>query len=372
MKAENSSSGAEPLAAVRLTEQVKAGGCASKLPPGLLHSILKRLPPQANPNVLVGFDTSDDAGVYQMTPDLALVQTVDFFTPMVDDPYTYGQIAATNALSDVYAMGARPLTALSLVCFPQNGDLDVLEQIMLGGLSKMLEAGCVVVGGHSVRDTEMKFGYAVTGQIHPGEVLTNSGARAGDVLLLTKPVGTGVITTALKQRKADPVWVAGAVRSMTTLTKTAIDLARGYEIHAATDVTGFGLMGHGREMAMGSGVRLSINVSAIPLLEGALEAVRLGAIPAGLLSNRDFAECTVGDAEGTNIPEEVRALLYDPQTAGGLLLAVAPHHAEPLLKELLASGLSAARIGCVLKKDSFSQDLPLIELSSDGRRDLRK
>ncbi len=280
MEKKSRSLDSSPVAAMRLTEQVKAGGCASKLPPGLLHSVLTRLPVQTDPNMLVGFDKADDAGVYRIAADLAMVQTVDFFTPMVDDPYTYGQIAATNALSDVYAMGGKPVTALSLVCFPQDGDLDVLEQIMLGGLSKMQEAGCTVVGGHSVRDVEMKFGYAVTGLIHPDQVLTNSGARAGDVLLLTKAVGTGVITTALKQRKAHPDWVAGAVRSMTTLNKTAIDLARGYEVHGATDVTGFGLMGHCREMALGSGARLAIDVPAIPLLAGALEAVRLGAIPA--------------------------------------------------------------------------------------------
>ncbi len=371
MEKKSRSLDSSPVAAMRLTEQVKAGGCASKLPPGLLHSVLTRLPVQTDPNMLVGFDKADDAGVYRIAADLAMVQTVDFFTPMVDDPYTYGQIAATNALSDVYAMGGKPVTALSLVCFPQDGDLDVLEQIMLGGLSKMQEAGCTVVGGHSVRDVEMKFGYAVTGLIHPDQVLTNSGARAGDVLLLTKAVGTGVITTALKQRKAHPDWVAGAVRSMTTLNKTAIDLARGYEVHGATDVTGFGLMGHCREMALGSGARLAIDVPAIPLLAGALEAVRLGAIPAGLLANRDFAECVVADAENTLIADEVRALLYDPQTAGGLLLAVAPQHAEPLLAELLAAGLSAARIGCVLAKDSSAKGTPLIELTCHRQPDLR-
>ena len=364
MKNENLDLDSNRFAGVRLTEQVKAGGCASKLPPGLLHSVLTRLPPQTDPNLLVGFDKADDAGVYRIAPDLALVLTVDFFTPMVDDPYTYGQIAATNALSDVYAMGGKPLTALSLVCFPQDGDMDVLRQIMLGGLSKMREAGCTVAGGHSVRDAEIKFGYAVTGLVHPEEVLTNSGARAGDVLLLTKPIGTGVITTALKQRKAHADWVAAAVRSMTTLNKTAIDLARGYEIHGATDVTGFGLMGHCREMALASGARLSIDVPAIPLLPGALEAVRLGAIPAGLLSNRDFAGCVVGDATNTLISDQERALLYDPQTAGGLLLAVAPHHSEPLLAELLAAGLSAAPIGCVLAMNSSSQGGPLIELTS--------
>jgi len=301
---------------VRLTAQVKAGGCASKLPPGFLHSVLARLPQQESENLLVGFATSDDAGVYRVAPDLAMVQTVDFFTPMVDDPFTFGQIAATNALSDVYAMGGRPVTALSLVCFPQGGDSDLLEQIMLGGLSKMQEAGCVVVGGHSVRDAEIKFGYAVTGLIHPDAILTNANAKQGDVLVLTKALGTGVITTALKQGKAAPEWVASAVASMTTLNRRALEIARGYEVHAATDITGFGLMAHCREMALGSSVRLLIDVTAIPLLDGALESVRLGAVPAGLLANREFAECMVEDAHGVQISPELRALLYDPQTCG--------------------------------------------------------
>jgi selenide,water dikinase len=372
MKKEDRLADSSAGAPIRLTEQVKAGGCASKLPPGLLHSVLSRLPAQTDPDMLVGFDKADDAGVYRIAPDLALVQTVDFFTPMVDDPFTYGQIAATNALSDVYAMGGKPATALSLVCFPLDGDMDVLEQIMLGGLSKMREAGCTVVGGHSVRDVEMKFGYAVTGLIHPGQVLTNAGARVGDVLLLTKAIGTGVITTALKQHKANPDWVTGAVRSMTTLNKTAIDLARGYEIHGATDVTGFGLMGHCREMALASGVRLSIDVPSIPLLAGALDALRLGAVPGGLLANRDFAECVVGDAAGLSIADDLRALLYDPQTAGGLLLAVTPQHAEPLLAELLAAGLAAARIGCVLARGSSAEKVSLIELTCHRHSDLRR
>jgi len=348
---------------IRLTEQVKAGGCASKLPPGFLHAVLTRLPVQEDANLLVGFDTSDDAGVYRIGPDLAMVQTVDFFTPMVDDPFTYGQIAATNALSDVYAMGGIPVTALSLVCFPQSGDPDVLEQIMRGGLSKMREAGCTVVGGHSVRDAEMKFGYAVTGLIHPDAVLTNTGAKMGDALLLTKAIGTGVITTALKQRKAAPEWVAGAIRSMTTLNRRALEIAMGYKVHAATDITGFGLMGHSRELALGSGVRLSIDVTAIPLLPGALEAVRLGTIPAGLLANREFAECMVEDAGGAQIPRELRTLLYDPQTAGGLLLSVAPEHAEPLVAEFQAGGLAAACIGLVAGEGPGAAGAPRIELT---------
>jgi selenide,water dikinase len=357
---ENKIGGVEKRASViRLTEQVKAGGCASKLAPGSLQAVLGRLPRQTDENLLVGFETADDAGVYRIADDLALVQTVDFFTPMVDDPYSYGQIAATNALSDVYAMGGDPKTALSLVCYPQDGDLDVLEQIMRGGLSKMEEAGCLVLGGHSVRDTEMKFGYAVTGFVHPDRVFTNAGARPGDVLVLTKPIGTGVITTAIKRGKAQQAWVEAVVRSMTTLNRAAAVIARGYAIHAATDITGFGLMGHGREMALGSGVRLAIDVGAVPLLDGALEAVRLGAVPAGLLANREFAECVVGNGAGMVLGDEVRTLLYDPQTAGGLLLSVARADADGLVQELLDAGLRAARVGEVLTLESGNSRIEL-------------
>jgi selenide, water dikinase len=335
-------------AEVRLTQTVKAGVCASKLAPGLLAAVLSRLPKQSDPNVLVGFDTSDDAGIYRISADLALVQTLDFFTPLVDDPFTFGEIAATNALSDVYAMGGEPVTALSVVCFPPDGDLDVLEQIMLGGMSKMAEAGCAVVGGHSVRDPEIKFGYAVTGLIDPQRVLTNADAVAGDVLILTKPIGTGVITTAIKQGKARPEWVANVVESMTTLNREASRLVAAHTgVHAMTDVTGFGLMGHGREMALGSGMGIEIVVEQVPRIEGALDAVHLGTIPAGLLANREFAECTSADAPGSQIPEDLRTLLYDPQTAGGLLVSVAADTGDALLASLRGAGLNAARIGSV-------------------------
>ena len=341
----------EDFSTVRLTQQVKAGGCASKLAPGSLAAVLSRLPVQSDPNLLVGFETSDDAGVYRIAPDLAIVQTVDFFTPLVDDPFTFGQIAATNALSDVYAMGGRPVTALAIVCFPQDGDLNILEQIMQGGLSKMGEAGCVVVGGHSVRDAEIKFGYAVTGLIDPKRVFTNVGAVAGDVLILTKPIGTGVITTALKQGKASPAWVENAVHSMTTLNRAASKIiVEASGVHAMTDVTGFGLIGHGREMAMGSGVTLAIEVESVPRIEGALEAIRLGAIPAGLLANREFAECVASDAPGSSIADDLRTLMYDPQTAGGLLVSVAHGSSDALLASLLDTGLKAARIGSVLER----------------------
>jgi selenide,water dikinase len=348
---------------VRLTQQVKAGGCASKLAPGSLAAVLSRLPKQNDPNLLVGFDTSDDAGIYRIAPDAALVQTVDFFTPLVDDPFIFGQIAATNALSDVYAMGGRPLTALSIVCFPQDGDLDVLESIMRGGIAKMREAGCVVVGGHSVRDAEIKFGYAVTGLIDPDRVFTNTGAIAGDTLILTKPIGTGVITTALKRGLAKPDWVENAVQSMTTLNRAASEIvAAAAGVHAMTDVTGFGLMGHGRELALGSGVTIEIVVEEVPRIEGALDAIHLGAIPAGLLANRDFAECVSADAPGSHIADDVRTLLYDPQTAGGLLISVAPDDAEATLASLRRAGLNAAKIGAVREPYRAEQGVPAILL----------
>jgi selenide, water dikinase len=348
---------------VRLTQQVKAGGCASKLAPGTLAAVLSRLPRQSDPNLLVGFETSDDAGIYRIAPDLALVQTVDFFTPLVDDPFLFGQIAATNALSDVYAMGGRPVTALSLVCFPPDGDLDVLEQIMRGGLEKMAEAGCAVVGGHSVRDAEIKFGYAVTGLIDPGRVFTNTGAATGDALILTKPIGTGVITTALKRGLAKPDWVENAVQSMTTLNRAASEIVTAANgVHAMTDVTGFGLMGHGRELALGSGVTIEIVVEAVPLIEGALDAVHLGAIPAGLLANRDFAECVSADAPGSQIADDLRTLLYDPQTAGGLLISVAPDHADALVASLRGAGLNAAQIGSVRGPYRPEEGVPAILL----------
>jgi selenide,water dikinase len=348
---------------VRLTQQTKAGGCASKLAPGKLAKVLSRLPSQTDPNVLVGFSTSDDAGVYRIGPDSALVQTIDFFTPMVDDPFIYGQIAATNALSDVYAMGGRPLTALSVLCFPADGDLDVLEQVMRGGMSKMNEAGCIVLGGHSVRDTEMKFGYAVTGLVDPACVYTNAGARSGDALLFTKALGTGVITTALKQGKSQPKWVDAAVRSMTTLNKTAGEILAGAEgVHAVTDVTGFGLMGHAREMAIGSGLTFQIDTAAVPFIEGALEAVAVGAIPAGLLANREYAECISSDAEGTLIAEDIRTLLYDPQTAGGLLVAVAAEDAENLSEALRECGILTSKIGRVVQPVASNDKVSAIVL----------
>ncbi len=356
--------------AVRLTASVKAGGCASKLSPAVLDAVLKKLPKQADANVLVGFDHADDAGVYQISPETALVQTVDFFTPMVDDPFTFGQIAATNALSDVYAMGGRPITALAHVCFPAKGDQEILEQVLAGGLSKMMEAGCTVIGGHSVRDEEMKFGYSVTGLIHPRTVFTNAGAKPGDRLLFTKALGTGLISTAIKKGEAKPAWIDAAIRSMTTLNKTAAEVITthvgtslravqaeqsstandqrprtndGFSVHAMTDITGFGMIAHAREMALASNVSVHLYASRIPLLDGALDCVRAGHIPGGLLANREFAECVVG-YEG-KIGEEMKTILFDPQTGGGLLVAVSAQSSAQLTEALRAGGVPAVEVG---------------------------
>ncbi len=311
----------------------------------MLDSVLGKLARQHDPNVLVGFDTADDAGVYQLTPTQALVQTVDFFTPIVDDPYTFGQIAATNSLSDVYAMGGKPLTALAMVCFPEKGDFDVLERILAGGLSKMIEAGCTVVGGHSIRDPEIKFGYSVTGIVDPARVLKNSGAHVGDKLIFTKAIGTGVISTAIKRGEAKEEWIAAATASMTTLNKRGAEVITGnnFEVHALTDITGFGLIGHAREMALGSNVSIRLYASKVPLLAGALDCVRQGFIPGGLKANREFAECLVSYESA--VPEEIRTLLYDPQTAGGLLASVAAKDAEEIVSALKTANIPAAVIG---------------------------
>ena len=310
--------------------------------------MLGKLARQHDPNVLVGFDHADDAGVYQIAPDQALVQTVDFFTPVVDDPYVFGQIAATNALSDVYAMGGRPLTSLALVCFPDKADLEILERILAGGLSKMIEAGCTVIGGHSIRDDETKFGYSVTGLIHPKKVLTNAGAKPGDALIFTKALGTGVISTAIKKGKAEPAWIDAAIQSMTTLNKQAADVISKaeYRVHAMTDVTGFGLIGHAREMALASNVALRFFSKNVSILPGALECIRAGYIPGGLNNNRDFAECVVRYEDG--VPEDVKSLLFDPQTAGGLLISVASEDSAQLTRSLQAAKVPAMRIGEVV------------------------
>jgi selenide,water dikinase len=319
-----------------------------------LDAVLGKLPKGNDENVLVGFDKADDAGVYRIAPNLALVQTVDFFTPIVDDPYTFGEIAAANSLSDVYAMGGRPLSALSIVAYPAKGDLETLEQILLGGFSKMQEAGCSVIGGHSVADDEIKFGYAVTGTIDPARVLTNSGARPGDALILTKRLGTGVIGTALKRGKASEESVAASVDSMRTLNRRAGEILtefwakNGDAVHSVTDITGFGLVGHAREMALGSSVTIELDHERVEPLPGAIEAIRAGCVPGGLKNNVEFASCAVSLGKG--VPAEYETLLYDPQTSGGLLISLAAGLAPALESELRAAGLPASVIGRVLDR----------------------
>jgi selenide, water dikinase len=311
-----------------------------------LDKVLSAMPRIANPNVLVGFDTADDAGVYRLTPDLALVQTVDFFTPIVDDPFTFGAIAAVNSLSDVYAMGGTPISSLSIVAFPANGDTEVLEAILLGGFEKMREANCAILGGHSVADSEIKFGYAVTGTIHPDRVKPNSGARPGDVLVFTKAIGTGVIGTALKRSIAPEASVDAAIASMLTLNRAACEAMLHFDVHGCTDVTGFGFLGHAREMALASDVTLEIDTASIPLLPGALDAVHAGAVPNGLKNNREFVSCAV-DAT-TNIDAALLDLLYDPQTSGGLLISLSAADAAGLQRLFPAARL----VGRALPRDN--------------------
>ena len=351
-------------AQVKLTAMAKAAGCAAKLNPATLDAVLRKLPRQTDPNVLVGFDTNDDAGVYRVSESLALVQTVDFFTPIVDDPYLFGQIAAANALSDVYAMGGRPISSLSIVGFPEKGDTALLEQIICGGLAKMNEAKCSVIGGHSIRTDDMLFGYAVTGTIDPRRVWRNVGARPGDALLFTKPLGTGVITTALKKDRATAESLAAAIAAMTALNSEAADAlhevdeesAEQLAIHAVTDVTGFSLLGHAREMALGdpahgiSPVSFEIDHAAFAYFPGAVDAAREGHLSGGLRNNRAF----VGDCAffALSVVQEYQDLLFDPQTSGGLLVAIAPEQADTALATLEGHRVSARRIGQVVSKRS--------------------
>ena len=329
---------------VKLTKLAKCAGCGAKVGAGVLAQLLEGIRVHRDPNLLVGFDKSDDASVYKVSDDLALVQTVDFFPPIADDPYLFGQIAATNALSDVYAMGGEPKLCLNIMAVPESMPKEAVHQLLRGGYDKVYEAGALITGGHSILDDEPKYGLAVTGFVHPDRVLTNSGARPGDVLLLTKPLGIGVLTTAAKADMATPAAVALAQQLMTTLNRSARDAMVKYRVHACTDVTGFGLLGHACEMAQGSGVELELRVEDIDLIPEAVELARMGILPAGMYRNRTFAEgeVDVGDTELCR-----QDLLYDPQTAGGLLMAVDPEDADALFAELRRCVPSAQRIGTV-------------------------
>ena len=323
------------------------GGCTAKLGAGVLSRILEKLPRgEQDPNLLVGYDSRDDAAVYQVTENLALVQTVDFFPPMVDDPYTFGQIAAANALSDVYAMGGEVKTALNLVCFPENMDLNVLGEILRGGAEKVAEAGGILAGGHSIADTGVKYGLSVTGLVDPHHLYTNDAGQPGDKLILTKALGVGLLCTANRVGEAAPEHLAGAIASMTTLNKTAAEISRKYTVHAATDVTGFSFLGHLHEM-MGGKLSCIIDAKAVPVLPGAEQAADDCLYTAAGQRNRNHTGPFV---RFENVPFAMEEVLFDPQTSGGLLLAVAPAEAQALETELQAAGLPARIVGEIRPK----------------------
>lgn len=327
---------------VKLTRLAKCAGCGAKVGAGVLAKLLEGISVHEDPNLLVGFDKSDDASVYKITDDLAIVQTLDFFPPIADDPYLFGQIAATNALSDVYAMGGEPKLALNIMCIPKDMPRDAVHALLRGGYEKVFEAGALITGGHSIFDDEPKYGLSVTGFVHPDRILTNSGAKEGDVLLLTKPLGIGVLTTAQRAELLSDEGKALAYRLMTTLNKSARDCMVKYRVHACTDVTGFGLLGHLYEMTQGSDLTAVLDTSAIHIIQEALPFAEMGILPEGMYRNRFFAEQAV-DAGDT--PLAVQDVLYDPQTAGGLMISVHPEDADALYEELKTAVPCAQRIG---------------------------
>lgn len=327
---------------VKLTKLAKCAGCGAKVGAGVLAKLLEGISVHEDPNLLVGFDKSDDASVYKITDDLAIVQTLDFFPPIADDPHLFGQIAATNALSDVYAMGGEPKLALNIMCIPKDMPRDAVHALLRGGYEKVFEAGALITGGHSIFDDEPKYGLSVTGFVHPDRILTNSGAKEGDVLLLTKPIGIGVLTTAQRAELLSDEGKALAYRLMTTLNKSARDCMVKYRVHACTDVTGFGLLGHLYEMTQGSDLTAVLDTSAIHIIQEALPFAEMGILPEGMYRNRSFAEQAV-DAGDT--PLAVQDVLYDPQTAGGLMISVHPEDADALYEELKTAVPCAQRIG---------------------------
>lgn len=332
----------------KLTDYADCAGCASKLQAADLDLVMEGLQPaHLDDNVLVDFRTADDAGVYRWSADSALVQTVDFFTPIVDDPYVYGQVAAANALSDVYAMGGEPRTALAIAALPKDGPApEVVREIFRGGSDKLREAGVVLLGGHTVTDPEVKFGYAVTGHVHPDRILTNGGAQPGHILVLTKPLGTGVVVRATKFGRSTESQLMAAITSMVTLNNTAASLARSLPadtVGACTDITGFGLIGHATEIAAASLATLVFDAATLPLLPGAAELAALNLPCGGRSNSRHFDQVRVG----TDVRPEVALLCMDPQTSGGLLFSVAPNAVDGFVDQLVAAGVPAVAVGHV-------------------------
>lgn len=333
---------------VKLTKLASCAGCGAKVGAGTLARMLEGFETHYDPRLIVGYDKSDDASVYVITDEVALVQTTDFFPPIVDDPYLFGQIAAANALSDVYAMGGEPRTALNIMCLPESMDKHTVHEILRGGYAKAYEAGAIITGGHTIHGAEPIYGLAVAGFVHPQKVLTNSGAKPGDVLLLTKPLGVGVITTAAKAELVEAPVLERIYRQMATLNKAARDVLVEYPVHSCTDVTGFALLGHSFEMAQGSGCTLHIQAHAVPFHPEALELARMGFIPAGAYRNREYAQA--GVQVNGQVELALEDLFYDPQTSGGLLAAVPEECADECLERLLAAGVEAARIGYVTEQ----------------------
>lgn len=327
---------------IRLTKLADCAGCGAKVGAGVLAKLLEDIEVLDDPNLLVGFDKSDDASVYKINNELAIVQTVDFFPPVCDDPYTFGQIAAANAMSDIYAMGGQPKLALNIMAVPSSMDKEHVHAILKGGYEKVYEAGALITGGHSIFDKEPKYGLSVTGFVQPDKIITNSGAREGDVLILTKPIGIGIITTAAKADLVSEKGLKYAYSLMSTLNKEARDIMVKYSIHACTDVTGFGLMGHLLEMTQGSNKAAVVDTENIEFIDEARELAQSGILPEGLYRNRSYAESFV---EHGNIKLSVQDMLFDPQTSGGLLIAVSSKDADMLLNELKGRVPSAQRIG---------------------------
>lgn len=336
---------------IKLTSLSSKGGCGCKIGPADLSQVLRNLPVQTlDPNLLVGLDTSDDAGVYKLTDDIAIVQTLDFFTPIVDDPYDFGQIAAANAISDVYAMGGKPLTALNIVAFPISTlDKEILSEILRGAGDKLKEANITLVGGHSIDDKEPKFGLSVTGVVHPNKVRTNAGAMSGDKLILTKPIGVGILTTSIKKDLLTEEEIKRVTSVMTTLNKTAAEVMEHYDIHATTDVTGFGLLGHASEMAIGSEVGITIHSNQVPVLPRVRELAEAGSMPGGTKNNYNHIKDIVTYPESMDSID--RHILCDAVTSGGLLISVNGEEASQLLADLLNKGVEASIIGEVTEEN---------------------
>lgn len=334
---------------IRLTTMTKTSGCAAKIGPSILQGILSSLPKFHDPNLLVGFDTSDDACVYKINEDTVAIQTVDFFPPMVDDPYTFGQIAAANALSDVYAMGGNPSTAMNLLCFPSCVELEVMKEILEGGYAKVKEAEAVIAGGHTIADPTPKYGLCVTGFAHPSEILTNSNAKEGDVLVLTKPIGVGIMNTAGKAGLLSDKQLKESASIMSTLNKYAKQCTKGLEVHSCTDVTGFSLMGHSYEMASGSQKTIALHTTSIPILTDALSFASMGIIPEGMYNNFDYLQEKFDTK--TAVEQALMDVLFDPQTSGGLLLSMPEKDAKVYLSRMEEFTPWAKIIGDVRKQE---------------------